>query len=130
MFALTKEVDTMSKVLIVDDSSIMRMTLKRIVEKMGASSVREATNGNEAVSIYSRYKPDLVIMDITMPEKDGVNALKDIMALNRNAKIIMCSTNGQKKMVIDSIMAGAKDFILKPFHEDKVKDVVGKLLKV
>lgn len=113
-------------VLIVDDAAFMRMMLKDILTKNGYAVVGEAENGTDAVEKYEELRPDLVTMDITMPEKDGITALKEILSVDPNAKIIMCSAMGQQAMVIDSIQAGAKDFIVKPFQPDRVLEAVAK----
>ncbi len=118
----------MTKVLIVDDAAFMRMILKDILSKAGYEIVGEAANGNEALDHYNKSKPDLVTMDITMPECDGVTALKNIMASNPAANVIMCSAMGQQAMVIESIQAGAKDFIVKPFQPQRVLEAVKKLV--
>lgn len=115
-------------VLIVDDAAFMRMMIKDILEKNGYEVIAEAENGNLAVEKYKEFTPDLVTMDITMPEKDGVTALKEIKALDPNATIIMCSAMGQQAMVIDAIQAGAKDFIVKPFQAERVIEAVSKAL--
>lgn len=115
-------------VLIVDDAAFMRMMIKDILSKGGYSVVGEAENGIKAVEKYNELKPDLVLMDITMPEKDGIQALKEIKALDGDAKIIMCSAMGQQAMVIESIQAGAKDFIVKPFQPDRVIEAVKKVI--
>src|SRR5699024_6000024 len=101
-------------ILIVDDAAFMRMMIKDILSKNGFNIVGEAENGADAVEKYKELTPDLVTMDITMPEKDGITALKEIKEMNPNATIIMCSAMGQQAMVIDAIQAGAKDFIVKP----------------
>ncbi|MGP6140335.1 MULTISPECIES: response regulator [unclassified Jeotgalibaca] len=93
-------------ILVVDDAAFMRMKLKDILEKNGYTVVGEAANGLEAVSLYQEVKPDLVTMDITMPEMDGIDALKRIKALDAGAKVIMCSAMGQQGMVMDAIKAG------------------------
>lgn len=108
------------KVLVVDDAVFMRMKLKDILEKNGYEVVGEAQNGAEAVEKYKTEKPDLVTMDITMPEMDGVTALKEIKKVDPSAKVIMCSAMGQQSMVMDAIQAGALDFIVKPFDTDRV----------
>ena len=115
-------------VLIVDDAAFMRMMIKDILEKNGYEVVGEAENGNVAVEKYKELSPDLVTMDITMPEKDGISALKEIKEVDPDAKVIMCSAMGQQAMVIDAIQAGAKDFIVKPFHADRVIEAVSKAL--
>lgn|SRR5690606_27768960 len=115
-------------ILIVDDAAFMRMMIKDILVKNGYNVVGEAENGNVAVEKYKELNPDLVTMDITMPEKDGITALKEIREYDPNAKVIMCSAMGQQAMVIDAIQAGAKDFIVKPFQADRVLEAVSKAL--
>jgi two-component system, chemotaxis family, chemotaxis protein CheY len=117
-----------NKILIVDDAAFMRMMIKDILTKNGFEVVGEAADGNQAVEKYKELSPDLVTMDITMPEKDGIAALKEIKSLDGNAKIIMCSAMGQQAMVIDAIQAGAKDFIVKPFQADRVIEAIQKAL--
>ncbi len=119
----------MAKVLVVDDAAFMRMMLKDILIKNGFIVVGEATNGNEARMMYQDLKPDVVTMDITMPEMDGITALKEIIKYDAHAKIIMCSAMGQQAMVLDALQSGAKDFIVKPFQEDRVVDAMNKVLK-
>ncbi len=116
------------KILIVDDAAFMRMMIKDILVKNGYDVVGEAQDGAEAVEKYKELEPDLVTMDITMPEVDGVTALKQIKAADPAAKIIMCSAMGQQAMVIDAIQAGAKDFIVKQFQADRVMEAVNKAL--
>ncbi|CEI84289.1 MULTISPECIES: response regulator [Oceanobacillus] len=116
------------KILIVDDAAFMRMMIKDILTKNDFEVVGEAQDGNEAVEKYKELQPDLVTMDITMPEKDGLAALKEILQVNSNAKVIMCSAMGQQAMVIDAIQAGAKDFIVKPFQADRVIEAIQKAL--
>lgn len=118
----------MSKILIVDDAAFMRMMLKDILTKNGYTVIGEASNGAEALTKYQELKPDLTTLDITMPEIDGITALKNIKAADPNAKIIMCSAMGQQAMVIESIQAGAKDFIVKPFQADRVVEAIKKVL--
>ena len=119
----------MASILIVDDAAFMRMMIKDILSKNGYTVVGEAENGIKAVEKFKELNPDLVIMDITMPEMDGIQAVKQIKSLNAAAKIIMCSAMGQQAMVIESIQAGARDFIVKPFQAERVleagKKVVG-----
>lgn len=115
-------------ILIVDDAAFMRMMIKDILVKNGYNVVGEAENGNVAVEKYKELNPDLVTMDITMPEKDGITALKEIREYDPNAKVIMCSAMGQQAMVIDAIQAGAKDFIVKPFQAERVLEAVSKAL--
>jgi two-component system chemotaxis response regulator CheY len=118
----------MARVLIVDDAAFMRMMLKDILTKNGLDVVGEAVNGAEAVEKYYELKPDLVTMDITMPEMNGIAAVKAIRAVDPQANIIMCSAMGQQPMVIDAIQAGAKDFIVKPFQPDRVMEAINKVL--
>lgn len=116
------------KVLIVDDAAFMRMMIKDILSKNGYDVVGEAENGMVAVEKYRDLKPDLVTMDITMPEMDGIAAVKEIRSFDSSARIIMCSAMGQQAMVIDAIQAGAKDFIVKPFQPERVIEAVDKAL--
>ncbi|WP_025027648.1 response regulator [Caldalkalibacillus mannanilyticus] len=118
----------MAKILIVDDAAFMRMMIKEILSKNGFEVVGEAHDGAQAVEKYKELTPDLVTMDITMPEMDGISALKEIKKINPNAKIIMCSAMGQQAMVIDAIQAGAKDFIVKPFQAERVLEAINKTL--
>ncbi|MET3697974.1 two-component system chemotaxis response regulator CheY [Bacillus oleivorans] len=116
------------KILVVDDAAFMRMMIKDILTKNGFDVVAEAENGAQAVEKFKEHHPDLVTMDITMPELDGISALKEIKKLNSDAKVIMCSAMGQQAMVIDAIQAGAKDFIVKPFQADRVIEAIRKTL--
>jgi len=116
------------RILIVDDAAFMRMMIKDILEKNGYDVVGEASDGAQAVEKFKELNPDLVTMDITMPEVDGIAALKQIRAMDPNAKVIMCSAMGQQAMVIDAIQAGAKDFIVKPFQADRVLEAIKKTL--
>ena len=115
-------------ILICDDAAFMRMMIKDILTKNGYNVAGEAENGAKAVEKYNELKPDLVLMDITMPEMDGIAALKAIKASDAGATVIMCSAMGQQAMVIESITAGAKDFIVKPFQADRVLEAVKKVL--
>ncbi|PRO65219.1 response regulator [Alkalicoccus urumqiensis] len=116
------------KVLIVDDAAFMRMMIKDILVKNDFDVVGEAGDGAQAVEMYKDASPDLVTMDITMPEMDGITALKEIKKHDPDANIIMCSAMGQQAMVIDAIQAGAKDFIVKPFQADRVLEAINKSL--
>ena len=116
------------RILIVDDASFMRMMLKDILTKNGYDIVGEAENGVKAVEKYVELKPDLVTMDITMPEMDGIASLKNIRSADGNAKVVMCSAMGQQAMVIEAIQAGARDFIVKPFQADRVLEAVKKVI--
>ena len=115
-------------ILICDDAAFMRMMIKDILTKNGYEVVGEAANGAEGVEKYSQLKPDLVMMDITMPEMNGIDALKKIKQNDSNANVIMCSAMGQQAMVIESIQAGAKDFIVKPFQVERVIEAVQKAI--
>ena len=115
-------------VLLVDDAAFMRMMLKDILSKNGYSIVGEAENGIKAIEKYNELRPDLVMLDITMPEMDGIKAAKGIKQADPNATIVMCSAMGQQAMVVESIQAGARDFIVKPFQPDRVLDAVKKVL--
>ncbi|MBP2662581.1 MAG: cheY 1 [Firmicutes bacterium] len=114
------------KVLIVDDAAFMRMMIKDILSKNGYDVVGEAENGLKAVEKYQELKPDLTTMDITMPEMDGIAAVKEIKKIDASAKVIMCSAMGQQAMVIEAIQSGARDFIVKPFQPDRVLEAVRK----
>ncbi|MBO7374195.1 MAG: response regulator [Lachnospiraceae bacterium] len=115
-------------ILVVDDAAFMRMMIKDILSKNGYTVAGEAENGAKAVEKYNELKPDLVLMDITMPDKYGIQALKEIKSADPGAKVIMCSAMGQQAMVIESIQAGAKDFIVKPFQPDRVLEAVKKVV--
>ena len=116
------------RVMIVDDAAFMRMMIKDILTKNGYEVAAEAENGKVACEKYKEVSPDLTLMDITMPEMDGIQALKGIKALDANANVIMCSAMGQQAMVIEAIQSGAKDFIVKPFQADRVLEAVRKVI--
>ena len=118
----------MAKVMICDDAAFMRMMIKDILTKNGYEIAAEAENGQKAVEKYPEAKPDLVLMDITMPEMDGIQALKKIKEVDGGANVIMCSAMGQQAMVIEAIQNGAKDFIVKPFQADRVLEAVKKVI--
>ncbi len=115
-------------ILLVDDAAFMRMMLKDILTKNGYDVVGEAENGQKAVEKYKELNPSLTIMDITMPEMDGIQAVKAIKSADSGALIIMCSAMGQQAMVIESIQAGARDFIVKPFQASRVLEAVKKVI--
>lgn len=117
-----------NKILIVDDAAFMRMMIKDTLKKNGFENLIEAADGELAVQTYKAEKPDLVIMDITMPNKNGLEALKEIKDMDPNAKIVMCSAMGQESMVVEAIRSGAKDFIVKPFKADRVLKTVQGIL--
>ena len=116
------------KILIVDDAAFMRMMLRDILSKNGFEIVGEAENGKIAVQMYEELKPDVVTMDITMPEMDGIAAVKEIKTTYPDAKVVMVSAMGQQAMVIEAIRSGAADFIVKPFQPDRVLEALGKAL--
>lgn len=118
----------MAKILITDDAAFMRMQLKNILTKLGHEVVGEAENGFVAIEKYKELNPDLVTMDITMPELNGVEAVKGIKKIDAQANIIMCSAMGQQSLVIEAIQAGAKDFIVKPFTAERIEEAVEKAL--
>lgn len=114
----------MAKILTVDDAAFMRKVIKDTLTKAGYTEIYEAEDGAMAVDKYNEIKPDLVLMDITMPNMDGLEALKAMRAKNGSANIVMCSAMGQEAMVIDAIQSGAKDFIVKPFKSDRILKTV------
>ncbi|AEG15325.1 response regulator receiver protein [Desulfofundulus kuznetsovii DSM 6115] len=116
------------RILVVDDAAFMRMMIKNIVTKNGYEVAGEAENGKQAMEMYVELKPDLVTMDITMPEMDGIEAVKAIRAIDPNASIIMVSAMGQQAMVMDAIQAGARDFIVKPFQQDRLLQAIERVL--
>lgn len=118
----------MYKILVVDDAGFMRMMIKNYLTKAGYENVIEGEDGARAVELFKAENPDLVIMDITMPNLDGIGALREIRSLDSNAKVVMCSAMGQEAMVMEAIKLGAKDFIVKPFKQDRILETVGKLL--
>lgn len=116
------------KILLVDDAAFMRMLIKNTLTQNGYTNIIEAADGEIAVSMYESDKPDLVVMDITMPNKTGIEALKEIKANDPNAKIVMCSAMGQEAMVVEAIKLGALDFIVKPFKPDRILQTVSKII--
>ncbi len=118
----------MARVLVVDDAAFMRKVLSDALAKGGHEVVGEAANGNEAVSRYQELHPDVMTLDITMPEKDGLEALREILASDPAARVVMCSALGQESKVLESIKSGARDFVVKPFQADRVLEAVGKAL--
>jgi two-component system chemotaxis response regulator CheY len=118
----------MARVLVVDDAAFMRKLVTDALSAGGHEVVGEASNGVEAFTQFQELKPDVMTLDITMPEKDGLSALKDILAFDPTAKVVMCSALGQESKVLESIKAGAKDFVVKPFQADRVNDAISKAL--
>ena len=118
-----------NRVLVVDDAAFMRMMIKDILKRGGFEVVGEAEDGARAIEKYRELRPDLVTMDITMPDMDGITAVREIRNIDANVCIIMCSAMGQQSMAIDAIQAGAKDFVVKPFQQDRVLEAVRKVLR-
>ncbi len=118
----------MYKILLVDDAGFMRMMIKNNLTKAGYTSFVEGEDGQRAIELYQQEKPDLVIMDITMPNVNGIQALAEIKKLDPSAKVVMCSAMGQESMVMDAISLGAMDFIVKPFKQDRIVQTVSKIL--
>lgn len=118
----------MAKILVVDDAAFMRMMVKDALSKGGYTDVVEASDGAMAVEEFEKVNPDLVIMDITMPNMDGLQALKAIKGKHPDATVVMCSAMGQESMVIDAIKSGAKDFIVKPFKADRILKTVNSIV--
>lgn len=119
----------MASVLIVDDAAFMRMTIKKMLEAHGHSMIGEAENGIEAIEQFAELKPDVVILDITMPEMNGIEALKRIKILDPNARIIICSAIGYQEMLAQAIECGAEDFIVKPFEEAHLIGAIEKVMR-
>ena len=117
----------MAKVLIVDDAAFMRISIKNMLTKNGYEVVGEADNGAVGVEMYKELRPDIVTMDITMPEMSGLDALKEITKVDPQAKVVMVSAMGQEAMVREAIVSGAKGFIVKPFKEDGIIAAIKKL---
>lgn len=117
-----------ARILIVDDALFMRNMLRNIFSESGFDVVGEAQNGNEAVEKFRELQPDLVTMDIVMPEKNGIEALKEIMSEHKQARIVICSALGQESLIMEALEAGARDFIVKPFKPPKVVEVAQKVL--
>ena len=118
----------MARVLIVDDASFMRMTIRRMLEPEGYEIAGEAGNGVEAVQKYIELQPDVVLLDITMPEMNGVDALKRMKEYDPKARVVICSAMGQQAMVAQAIQSGAKDFIVKPFETDRLIAAIKRVL--
>lgn len=116
------------KTLITDDNTFMRMTLRHLLEENGYTVVGEATDGQQAVQLYQELQPDLVFMDITMPGTGGIEAVKEIIRIDSQARIIMVSAMGQKAFIMDALKAGAKDFVVKPFQEEQILAVVAGII--
>lgn len=117
----------MLNILVVDDSLIMRRNITKIIESLGHRVVGEAKDGLEAITLYMRLKPDLVTMDITMPEMDGIDAVKELKKIDKDTKVIMVTSHGQEDMVITAIRAGASGYLLKPINIMKLRDSIRKV---
>jgi two-component system chemotaxis response regulator CheY len=117
-------------VLIVDDLTFIKMVLKDLVEKAGFRVVGEASDGEEALRLFDEKRPDIVLMDITMPKMDGLTALQKILEMDPEAKVIMCSALGQQRLILQAIQLGAKDFIVKPFRPERVIGSIKKILDI
>jgi two-component system chemotaxis response regulator CheY len=118
----------MARVLVVDDAAFMRKMIGDALTGGGHQIVGEAGNGIEAVQRYQELRPEVMTLDITMPEKDGLTALREIFAVDPGAKVVMCSALGQESKVLESIKLGAKDFVVKPFQPDRVLSAIDKAL--
>lgn len=118
-----------ARVLIADDASFMRQMIREIIEPEGYEVVGEATNGVEAIERYTELTPDIVTMDIVMPKQSGLDAVKEILKLAPDAKVVMCSALGQESLVMEALQAGARDFIVKPFKADNVLATLAKTLE-
>jgi two-component system chemotaxis response regulator CheY len=118
----------MARIMVVDDAAFMRKMLTDTLVGGGHEVVGEAANGDEAVKRFQELRPDVTTLDITMPEKDGLEALREILAFDPSAKVVMCSALGQESKVLEAIKSGAKDFVVKPFQSERVLSAVGKAL--
>lgn len=116
------------RIMIVDDAAFMRKKIRKILTANGYSEIQESASGKEAIEAYAEYKPDLVTMDIIMPGMDGIATLQEIRSIDPDAKVIMISAMGQKRMVVEAIQAGALDFILKPFDSEMVISTISRFL--
>ncbi|MBW2280632.1 MAG: response regulator [Deltaproteobacteria bacterium] len=117
------------RILIVDDAAFMREMLRDLLTEEGFEIAAEAADGDEAVAAYAEYTPDLVMLDIVMPRKSGLEALREIVASDADATVVMCSALGQESLVMEALDAGAKDFVVKPFKPDRAIEVVKKVLQ-
>jgi two-component system chemotaxis response regulator CheY len=126
--ATRTEAGKVAKIMVVDDAAFMRMMLKHILESGGHEVLWEAATGAEAVEKYKAFRPEVVTMDITMPEMEGIEALRLIREADPRAKIIMCSAMGQQRQIVEAIQSGARDFIVKPFQGPRVLEAVSKVM--
>lgn len=119
----------MTKVMIVDDAAFMRASIKRMLESRDYEIVAEAADGIEAIEMYKKYKPELITMDITMPNMSGIEALKGIRVLDKDVRVVMVSAMGQEKLITEAVINGASSFIVKPFQSDKLLQVLDGITK-
>jgi two-component system chemotaxis response regulator CheY len=119
--------DDMARILVVDDAAFMRRMVSDVLTSGGHEVVGEAADGNEAVERYKELRPDVMTLDITMPEKDGLTALRELIAIDPGATVVMCSALGQESKVLEAVKAGAKDFIAKPFEPQRVLTAIEKV---
>ena len=117
----------MARILVVDDAAFMRMRCKKLLIQLG-HEVTEAATGTQAVAAYKANPPDMVLLDITMPDMDGITALKEIRAFDPNARVAMVTAMGQQSMVMEALKAGARDFVIKPFDQDRVLAAINKIM--
>ena len=118
----------MARILVVDDAAFMRRMVIDVLQNGGHEIIGEAANGNEALARYQELRPDVMTLDITMPEKDGLTALRELMALDPTARVVMCSALAQESKVLEAVKAGAKDFIAKPFQASRVLSAIEKVV--
>jgi len=118
-----------NRILIADDAKFMRKLLAKILEEGGYEVAGEAETGSEAIALYKKIKPDLVTMDLVMPDMSGIDAIKEIISSDPKARIVVVSAMGQQSLVSEAMSAGAKDFVVKPFHPSVVLEVIGRVLK-
>ncbi|QEY34332.1 response regulator [Caproiciproducens galactitolivorans] len=116
------------KIMLVDDAAFMRMMIKNTLQQNGYTDIIEAENGEKAIALYNAEKPDLILMDITMPVMDGLEALKNLKEIDESVQVVMCSAMGQEAMVVEALKLGAKDFIVKPFKPDRIMKTVNGIL--
>ncbi len=118
----------MARILVADDASFMRQMIREIIESEGHEVIAEASDGVEAVEAYKEHRPDLVMMDIVMPRRSGIDAVRGLVQMDPNACVVMCSALGQESLVTEALQAGAKDFIVKPFKPELVASTIRKVL--
>ncbi len=121
--------DMKNRILIVDDAKFMRKLLSKIMQEGGYEVVGEAENGSQAISLYQQLKPDLVTMDLVIPDMSGIDAIKEIIKIDPKARVVVVSAMGQQNLVSEAMRSGARDFVVKPFHPSVVLEVIGRVLK-